>query len=46
MIDRCRVLKLRAPASEERIRLELTALLSTKAVSSLYSASRRQSFAI
>jgi hypothetical protein len=46
MIERCRALKLRAPASEERIRLELTALLSTKAVSSLYSATRRQSFAI
>jgi hypothetical protein len=46
MIERCRALKLRAPGSEDRIRLELTALLSTKAVSSLYSASRRQSFAI
>ncbi len=46
MIDRCRVLKLRAPGGEERVRLELTALLSTKAVYSLYSASRRQSFAV
>jgi len=46
MIERCRILKLRAPASEERIRLELVALMSTKAASSLYSASRRQSFAI
>jgi hypothetical protein len=46
MIDRTRVMKLRAPGSEQRMRLELTALLSTKAVSSLYSASRRQSFAV
>lgn len=46
MIERCRVLKLRAPGSEERVRLALTALLSTKAVASLHSASRRQSFAI
>jgi len=46
MIERCRALKLRAPGSEDRTRLELTALLSTKAVASLYSASRRQSFAI
>ena len=46
MIERCRALKLRATVSEVRTRLALTALLSTKAVSSLYSASRRQSFAI
>jgi hypothetical protein len=46
MIERCRALKLRAPGSEERVRLALTALLSTKAVASLHSASRRQSFAI
>jgi hypothetical protein len=43
--DRARILKLRAPGSEQRMRLELTALLSTKAVHALYSASRRQSFA-
>lgn len=46
MADRARILKLRAPGSEQRMRLELTALLSTKAVHSLYSASRRQSFAV
>jgi hypothetical protein len=44
--DRARILKLRAPGSEQRMRLELTALLSTKAVHALYSASRRQSFAV
>jgi hypothetical protein len=46
IIDRCRVLQLRAPGSEQRMRLELTALLTTKAVHSLYSSSRRQSFAV
>jgi hypothetical protein len=46
IIDRSRALKLRAPGNEQRVRLELTALLSTKAVYSLYSATRRQSFAV
>lgn len=46
IIHRSRALKLRAPGSEQRVRLELTALLSTKAVYSLYSASRRQTFAV
>lgn len=46
MIDRCRTLRLRAHGGEARVRLELTALLSTKAVYSLYSGSRRQSFAV
>lgn len=46
VMERARVLKLRAPGSEQRMRLELTALLSTKSVHSLYSASRRQSFAV
>ncbi len=46
IIDRCRALQLRAPGSEERMRLELTALLSTKSVHSLYSSSRRQTFAV
>ena len=46
LIDRARILKLRAPGSEQRMRLELTALLSTKAVHTLYGASRRQSFAV
>jgi hypothetical protein len=46
IIDRARVLKLRAVGPESRMRLELTALLSTKAVTSLYSAGRRQTFAV
>jgi hypothetical protein len=46
MIDRTRVMKLRAPGGEARARLELTALLGTKAIYSLYSSSRRQSFAV
>lgn len=44
--DRARIMKLRAPGSEQRMRLELTALLSSKAVHTLYSASRRQTFAV
>jgi hypothetical protein len=46
IIDRSRILKLRVVGSESRMRLELTALLSTKAVTSLYSAGRRQTFAV
>lgn len=46
MIDRCRVLKLRAPGSEHQLRMHLTALLTNKAVHSLYSSSRRQWFAV
>lgn len=46
VMDRCRVLNLRAKGSERRMRLDLTALLTTKAVKSLYSSSRRQSFAV
>jgi hypothetical protein len=46
IIDRCRVLKLRAPGVERNLRLELTALLTTSAVHTLYSSSRRQSFAV
>lgn len=46
IMDRARAMKLRAPGSEQRMRVELTALLSSKAVHSLYSASRRQSFAV
>jgi hypothetical protein len=46
MIDRCRVLKLRAPGSEHQMRLNLTALLTNKAVHSLYNSSRRQWFAV
>lgn len=46
IIDRCRILKLHAPFSERQMRLELTSLLTTKAVHSLYSSSRRQIFAV
>jgi hypothetical protein len=46
IIDRARTLKLRAPGSEQRIRLELTALLTTNTVTSLYSSGRRQTFAV
>jgi hypothetical protein len=46
MIDRCRALKLRAPRAERQVRLELTAMLSSKAVYTLYSSSRRQWFAV
>jgi len=44
--DRARVMKLRAPGPEGKLRLELTSLLSSKAVHTLYSASRRQTFAV
>jgi hypothetical protein len=46
LIDRCRALKLRAPGSQHQMRLNLTALLTTKTVHSLYSSSRRQWFAV
>lgn len=46
IMDRARAMKLRAPGSEQRMRIELTALLSSKAVHTLYSTSRRQSFAV
>ena len=46
VIDRCRALNLRANGSERKMRLDLTSLLTTKAVHSLYSSQRRQSFAI
>ncbi len=46
MIDRTRALRLRAHGSERKMRLDLTALMATKAVLSLYGASRRQSFAV
>lgn len=46
VIDRCRVLKLRAPRAERHLRVDLTALLTTSAVHTLYSSSRRQSFAV
>ncbi len=46
VIDRCRALNLRANGSERKMRLDLTSLLTTKAVHTLYSSQRRQSFAI
>lgn len=46
MIDRCRALKLRAPGADQQVRLDLTAMLSSKAVYTHYSASRRQWFAV
>ncbi|MBI1360946.1 MAG: hypothetical protein GC155_11770 [Alphaproteobacteria bacterium] len=44
--DRCRALKLRAPGSERKLRLNLTAMLTKRAVHSFYSSSRRQRFAV
>jgi hypothetical protein len=46
IINRCRVLKLRAPGAERQLRLDLTAMLTTKVAHSLYSSSRRQAFAV
>lgn len=46
MIVRCRALQLRAMGSERKMRLDLTALMATQAVLSLYGSSRRQSFAV
>jgi hypothetical protein len=46
LADRCRVLKLRAAGSERKMRLELTALLVSKSVTTMYSSSRHQSFAV
>jgi Putative zinc-binding metallo-peptidase len=46
MIDRCRVLKLRASGGEGQLRQRVAALLTNKAVHSLYSASRRPWFAV
>lgn len=46
VIDRTRALKLRTSGSEIRVRNEITALLTKRAVTSLYSAGRRQQFAV
>jgi len=46
IIDRTRTLKLRAPGGEQRMRTELTDLLTAKSVMSLYSSGRRQTFAV
>jgi hypothetical protein len=44
--ERARVMGLRATGAERTMRLQVARLLSTKAVQSLYSAQRRQSFAV
>jgi hypothetical protein len=46
MISRCRALNLRAPGSNTQVRLEITAMLSSKAVYQHYSSTRRQWFAV
>ena len=46
MIRRCRALELRAAGPEHQTRLDLTAMLSSKAVYTHYSSSRRQWFAV
>jgi Putative zinc-binding metallo-peptidase len=46
MIDRCRVLKLRAAGPERQLRIDFTVLLTAKTVHSLYSPSRRQWIAL
>jgi len=46
MMLRCRMLKLRSPISDAKVRLDLTAMLSSKAVYTHYSSSRRQLFAV
>jgi hypothetical protein len=46
MIDRCRELKLRAVGPERQLQMDCTVLLTAKTVHSLYSPSRRQSFAL
>lgn len=46
MTDRCRALNLRAPGASEKVRMDITAMLTSKAVYSLYSSSRRQWFAV
>lgn len=46
MIARCRTLNLRARGSDQSVRTELAAMLSSKAAFTQYSASRRQWFAV
>lgn len=46
MITRCKALKLRAPRSEQTVRSEITAMLSSKAVHTHYSTTRRHWFAV
>lgn len=44
--ERARVMGLRATGAERTMRLQVTALLNTRTVQSLYSSQRRQSFAV
>lgn len=46
MVDRCRVLNLRAPQAAHQVRLDVTAMLTSKAVHAHYSTSRRRWFAV
>ncbi|MGQ0534223.1 MAG: putative zinc-binding metallopeptidase [Caulobacteraceae bacterium] len=46
MMTRCRALSLKAPGSDAQIRLEITAMLSSKAVYQHYSSTRRHWFAV
>jgi hypothetical protein len=46
MIDRCRVLTLRAPQSALKVRQDVTAMLTSKAVHAHYSSSRRRRYAV
>ena len=46
MIARCRALNLRAPGPPHQVRLDITAMLSSKAVHFHYSSSRRQWYAV
>jgi hypothetical protein len=46
MITRCKALNLRSPRSEQTVRSEITAMLSSKAVHTHYSTTRRHWFAV
>ena len=46
MITRCKALKLRSPRSEQTVRSEITAMLSSKAIHTHYSTTRRHWFAV
>ncbi|MGD9968277.1 MAG: putative zinc-binding metallopeptidase [Hyphomonadaceae bacterium] len=46
MITRCKALNLRAPRSEQKVLAEITAILSSKAIHTHYSTTRRHWFAV
>lgn len=46
MITRCKALKLLSPRAEQTVRVEITAMLSSKAVHTHYSTTRRHWFAV